>query len=263
MQIFNLARRGAFRVFALAGVVTVGGCVSILEGTSQDIAVNTTPPGAQCDFYREDKPIGSLSSTPGTLTVRKSKHDILIRCRKDGYQEATYNNHSGVSSTIAANVAMDVVLTLGVSSIIDSANGADNEYDGVVDIRLVPENPASKPGSFAGAMIGDRTGYFEMADGTTAVAYFAADGTLRRRHENCVDEGRWNADGVTLCSRAGKETLDSCVNVSGSPIQPEFYDTANPDTMKFRATHLAVGDAEKLMAAPICGEKDKDKMAHE
>lgn len=263
MQIFERARRTAVQALVLAGLTTIGGCVSILEGTSQEIAVNTTPPGAQCDFYREGKSIGSLPSTPGTLTVRKSKHDITIRCKKEGYQEGTYNNHSGVSDTIAANVAMDVILTLGVSSIIDSANGADNKYDEVVDIRLVPENPASKPGSFAGAMIGDRTGYFEMADGTTAIAFFAADGTLRRRQENCADEGRWSAEGITLCSRAGKETLDTCVNVAGSPIQPQFFDTSNPEELKFRATHLAVGDAEKLMTEPVCGEKDKDKMARE
>src|SRR5262249_53385473 len=41
---------------------------------------------------------------------------------------------------IAANIATDLVLTLGVSSIIDSADGADNKYDSAVNITLLPLN---------------------------------------------------------------------------------------------------------------------------
>jgi hypothetical protein len=128
-------------------LLSVTGCASIFEGTSQDITVNTTPPGATCAFDRhtdkdptKDKPetIGTIMSTPSKLTVRKSKYDITIRCNKAGYQEATYLNHSGVTAMIAGNVAADVILTLGVSSIVDSADGADNKYDSVVNISMVP-----------------------------------------------------------------------------------------------------------------------------
>jgi hypothetical protein len=49
-----------------------------------------------------------------------------------------YHNHSGVSSLIAGNIAADLVLTAGISSIVDSANGADNEYTGSVNIALEP-----------------------------------------------------------------------------------------------------------------------------
>ncbi len=69
------------------------------------------------------------------------KYDITIKCNKPGYQEAAYLNHSGVSATIATNIAVDIVLTLGVASIVDSANGADNKYDSVVNITLVPVAP--------------------------------------------------------------------------------------------------------------------------
>jgi hypothetical protein len=123
-------------VVAVAGALT--GCVSVFEGTSQDISVNTTPSGASCVFEREARAIGALPTTPGTLTVRKSKYDITIKCDKPGYQQGTYINHSGTSAAIAANVVVDLVLTLGVSSIVDSANGADNKYDSVVNIMLAP-----------------------------------------------------------------------------------------------------------------------------
>ena len=113
-------------------------CASITEGTSQDISVVTNPSGASCIFERQGMNIGSIASTPATLNVPKRKYDLLIRCNKAGYQEATYLNHSGVTAVIAANVATDLLLTAGLSSIIDSSTGADNKYDSAVNITLSP-----------------------------------------------------------------------------------------------------------------------------
>lgn len=124
--------------------VCLSGCVSVFEGTSQDISVVTNPTGARCAFKREDgRDMGSIESTPAKLTVRKSKYDLTITCKKEGYQDAAYVNNSGTSATIAANVAVDLLLTAGISSIVDSANGADNKYDSVVNITMVPIAPAA------------------------------------------------------------------------------------------------------------------------
>jgi hypothetical protein len=125
---------------AAASLLPCVGCVSVFEGTSQDIHVATSPSGATCVFEREGQSIGTIT-TPGVLTVRKNKYDITIRCDKPGYEQATYNNHSGVSAAIAANIAVDILFTAGIASIIDSANGADNKYDSVVNITLVPASP--------------------------------------------------------------------------------------------------------------------------
>jgi uncharacterized protein YceK len=118
--------------------VALSGCASVFEGLHQDINVATTPPGAHCDFFRHGEKIAEVASTPGTANVRKLKYDIMIKCHKDGYEEADYNNHSGVSAAIAGNVAADLILTAGLSSVVDSADGADNKYDTVVNITMVP-----------------------------------------------------------------------------------------------------------------------------
>jgi hypothetical protein len=129
---------------AFGTVFCLAGCVSVFEGTSQEITVVTNPAGAHCAFLRKDgKDMGSISATPATLSVRKSKYDLTITCQKDGYQQATYLNHSGLSSVVAANIAADLILTAGISSIVDSANGADNHYDPVVNISLTPVLAAS------------------------------------------------------------------------------------------------------------------------
>ena len=119
------------------------GCVSVFEGTSQKINVVTNPTDASCVFIRKGQPIGTVQSTPGFLEVRKSKFDITIKCDKSGYQQAAYLNHSGTSATIAANVAVDILFTAGISSIVDSADGADNKYDSVVNVFLIPVSAAA------------------------------------------------------------------------------------------------------------------------
>lgn len=128
--------------------IALSGCVSVFEGTSQDISVVTNPGGARCAFKRDDgREMGTIESTPAKLTVRKSKYDLTITCNKEGYQTASYINNSGTSATIAANVAVDILLTAGISSIVDSANGADNKYESVVNITLIPLATAATPAS--------------------------------------------------------------------------------------------------------------------
>lgn len=98
--------------------------------------------------------VGRIANTPGTANIRKSKYDITIKCTKDGYQEATYLNHSGTTATIAANVAADIILTAGLSSIVDSADGADNKYDSAVNISMIPNAPAnSRPNTSASNLV--------------------------------------------------------------------------------------------------------------
>ena len=119
-------------------VSSLGGCASIIDGTTQEITVVSNPTGANCVFYRQDMPIGTVTNTPGMLTVKRRKYDITVKCDKPGYSQASYLNHSGTTAMIAGNIAADLILTAGISSIVDSANGADNRYDPVVNISMIP-----------------------------------------------------------------------------------------------------------------------------
>jgi len=131
--------------------ITLSACATVFEGTSQEISVVTNPMGAVCVFERQGMEVGRIANTPGTTNIRKSKYDITIKCSKEGYQTASYLNHSGVTATIAANVAADLLLTAGLSSIVDSASGADNKYDSAVNISLIPNQPVENRTSAASA----------------------------------------------------------------------------------------------------------------
>jgi hypothetical protein len=127
--------------FTMVMAVSCAGCASVFDGTSQEIKVVTNPAGAACVFEREGFPIASVSPTPGTALIQKTKYDVTVKCDKTGYEQAIYLNHSGVSAAIAGNIAADLILTAGLSSIVDSATGADNKYDSVVNLTLAAKAP--------------------------------------------------------------------------------------------------------------------------
>ena len=120
---------------AALAVICLSGCASIVSGTSQSILVNTNPPGASCEFVREGNVIATLPSTPGGVTIRKTKHDIILRCNKEGYQQASYYTHSGIEQMTYGNVIIGGAVGWG----IDSATGSDNHYDDFVNVSMVPD----------------------------------------------------------------------------------------------------------------------------
>ncbi len=120
---------------------TLTACAAIFDGTTQKIYVTSHPAGATCDLERKGASIATVSPTPGFAKIRKTKDDIMISCHKDGYQDAKYNNHSGVAGATFGDIAGGV-LTGGIAWAIDSGTGADNKYDGSVSVTLVPANGA-------------------------------------------------------------------------------------------------------------------------
>lgn len=121
--------------------LALAGCSTIVEGRSQSININTNPAGADCALKRQGGVIGRVNPTPGAALIEKSKHDISIECSKAGYQTASFNNHSDVAGATVGNVLIGGLIGWG----IDSATGADNKYDGNVNITLVPDVAATTP----------------------------------------------------------------------------------------------------------------------
>jgi len=128
-------KAGLFRSsMIVAAAVGVSACSSIVEGTSQQVLVNTNPAGADCVLEREGFTIGRVDPTPGSALVDKTKHDITIKCNMDTFHEATYINKSDIAGATFGNI----VLGGGIGWIIDSASGADNKYTSPANITMVP-----------------------------------------------------------------------------------------------------------------------------
>jgi hypothetical protein len=104
--------------------------------------------GAKCVLSRQGQAIATIEPTPGTATVQKDKHDILVTCDKDGYQTGTQYLHSGVEGGTFGNILLGGVIGWGV----DSATGADNKYPETASVTLAPV-PAQSGTTSSGAAV--------------------------------------------------------------------------------------------------------------
>lgn len=128
-------------IFRLATIVAVGllstACASIVEGTTQKIAL-TTPPvdGAACTLTN---PEGSWNATsPAVVKVHKSKRDLVVTCHKDGFQDGTTNVVSHFNGATAGNIILGGVIGVGV----DAATGANNNYPDKVEVPMLATGTA-------------------------------------------------------------------------------------------------------------------------
>lgn len=117
----------------------LGGCASIVKGTSQSVTVNTDPIGATCILSRDGTQLAVINPTPGTVTVGKASGTISIACRKVGYQDSIGTLASSFQAMTFGNIIFGGIIGVAV----DAASGAMHEYPPMVTITLVPEEFAS------------------------------------------------------------------------------------------------------------------------
>jgi hypothetical protein len=117
---------------AAAGVA-LSGCASIVEGTTQSVAV-TTPPvdGARCTLTNSE---GTwYVTTPGNTTVHKTKNDLNVACSKSGYQDAATVISPHFNGATAGNILAGGVIGIG----IDAATGANFNYPETISVAMKP-----------------------------------------------------------------------------------------------------------------------------
>jgi uncharacterized protein YceK len=123
------------KLSAVAAVAALGvamsGCATVIEGTTQSVSVETTPaPGAQCALTNSQ---GTwFVSTPGSVTVHKTKTDLDVTCKKDGYQPGHVVATAHFAKTTAGNVIAGGVVGIGV----DAISGANFYYDSPISVPL-------------------------------------------------------------------------------------------------------------------------------
>jgi len=134
--------RLSFAIIAAVTMAVLAACSSVVEGTSQEILVNTNPPGADCALMRQGVAIARVNPTPGATTIKKTKYDITIECTMANFHKSTYFNKSDAAGATFGNI----IIGGGIGWAIDSASGADNKYTSPVNITMVPSSePAPAP----------------------------------------------------------------------------------------------------------------------
>lgn len=121
--------------FVVLSATLLTGCAAVVEGLRQDITVTTTPDGASCALNRAGAPIATISSTPATVNVRKTRDDIEVVCELDGYLKTVRIDESGTAAVVFGNILLGGVIGL----VVDVSTGASNKYDSALEIALAPD----------------------------------------------------------------------------------------------------------------------------
>jgi hypothetical protein len=151
-------------------------CASVMSGTDQALTVITEPAGAACELTRDGAKLGYVNPTPASITIQKGWDDIIVTCRKEGYEDTA----ATVASTHDAWSSAGNVLVWGiffpVAMAVDAGSGAMNEYPPTVVIRLIQR-------SFATALERDR-----FYDGATRSVRDAAAAKIAATKKNCKQQ---------------------------------------------------------------------------
>lgn len=125
-MVVGLARSG----IALAAAAALSGCASIMTGTTQRIAVDSSPSGAQCNLSRANQPLGAVV-TPGQIEVSKSAYSIQVDCDRNGVRGQTL-----VASHLQAATFGNALVGGAVGAGVDFYTGAAHSYPDSVMVPL-------------------------------------------------------------------------------------------------------------------------------
>lgn len=138
-----------FKYFSLALVISasVSGCSTLTgEGTSQNLSVMTYTPenqdltGASCELKNDEGLWTAV--TPATVMVRRSNKDLMVKCSKAGFSDATAN----VVSKTKANMWGNIIFGGGVGAIIDHSNGSAYQYPPTLKMIMGKEKTIKEDG---------------------------------------------------------------------------------------------------------------------
>ncbi|OAN50146.1 hypothetical protein A6A04_01680 [Paramagnetospirillum marisnigri] len=115
----------------IASIMLVG-CSTLTQGTDQLITVMT--PGvdaARCSLTSTSGKTWFVVA-PGSVSVEKSKDDISIVCKKEGYRDGAAVATSNLEGMTWGNIVFGGVIGVGV----DAASGAMNKYPPTINIQM-------------------------------------------------------------------------------------------------------------------------------
>ncbi len=129
----NLITRALGVVGAIFTVAGLSGCATIINGTTQPIAVTSTPSGAKVMIDGGD----SAYTTPANVDLERGR-DHILTFSKPGYQEQTFTIRHSMSAVVAGNILAGGLIGWGV----DAADGAQDKLTPeTVQITLDPVKP--------------------------------------------------------------------------------------------------------------------------
>jgi len=119
---------------AIAGlcVIWLSGCASIVNGTKQNVSVDTgRVANASCSL-QNSKGKWYINRTPGSTTVHRAYSDLQVKCTKRGYTTVNRTVKSKTKAMAFGNLVFGGLIGAG----IDSVNGAAYDYPEQITVPM-------------------------------------------------------------------------------------------------------------------------------
>ena len=118
----------------LVAALGLGGCATVVKGTKQDIAVDTSPQGATCVVSRGGAEVAMIQQSPGVVQVGRDKEALVFSCTKapEFAAAATQRVESSFNGATFGNIIAGGLI--GV--VVDASTGANYTYPEKVSIDL-------------------------------------------------------------------------------------------------------------------------------
>ncbi|MGV7214979.1 PEGA domain-containing protein [Bradyrhizobium sp. UFLA05-112] len=128
------------RIFGIVALgVMLGGCASVTRGTTENIAISSTPSGAEAVVSGLDVP--TTCTTPCSV-VAKRNADISITFQKPGYESQVVQLQRDIPGTGAAGFAGNLLLGGVVGMGVDAVTGAATDHKpNPVIVTMQPSAP--------------------------------------------------------------------------------------------------------------------------
>lgn len=125
------------RNIALLGAVawSLAGCATVINGTSQEYVINSTPEGAAVRFTN-----GQTCTTPCTVEMRRGD-DQRADFTLSGYQP----EYVLVQSRLGGSTFGNIILGGGIGAVVDGTNGASNHlYPSPLHVRMTADGSSEE-----------------------------------------------------------------------------------------------------------------------
>jgi len=120
-------------IFIFFLIPLVNNCASIVQGSDQVITIETPNcPGATCRLTNNDGTY-YINKTPGTITINKSRSELMVSCYIDSPSNAKLTSSSSkVENMTFGNILIGGIIGGGV----DMATGAAYKYPSYISHPL-------------------------------------------------------------------------------------------------------------------------------
>ena len=128
------------RFVPLLSLLLLPACATIVNGSTQAVAVNSSPTGSSCTVDRTGARLGMIPATPGSLILQRNSNELLVTCTKEGYTTAAKTIPASFNGTTFGNLLFGGI----VGIVVDASSGANHSYPDAINVEMAA-NPATSP----------------------------------------------------------------------------------------------------------------------